>query len=61
MFGDEPTIAVEAPGKLLDLLDQRKIAKAAKDWAVADKIRDEIAAAGWKIVDAPEGARLEKT
>lgn len=61
VFGDEPTIAVEAPGKLLDLLDQRKIAKAAKDWAVADKIRDEIAAAGWKIVDAPEGARLEKT
>jgi cysteinyl-tRNA synthetase len=42
------------------LLDKRKAAKASKDWATADQIRDEIAAAGWKIVDAADGARLEK-
>ena len=61
VFGDEPTSAVSAPSELLDLLEQRKIAKGAKDWATADQIRDQIAAAGWRIVDAAEGARLERT
>ena len=61
VFGDEPAVAVEAPAKLLELLEKRTIAKAAKEWATADQIRAEIAAAGWKIVDAPEGARLERT
>lgn len=59
VFGDEP-VSGEAPPELVDLLDQRKVAKANKDWATADQIRDEIAAAGWKIVDAADGARLEK-
>jgi cysteinyl-tRNA synthetase len=32
----------------------------AKDWATADRLRDQIAQAGWKIVDGPQGARLER-
>jgi cysteinyl-tRNA synthetase len=60
VFGDEPEVAGDAPAELVALLDQRKDAKASKDWAAADKIREEIAAAGWKIVDTPAGARLEK-
>lgn len=60
VFGDEPAAAEEAPAELVQLLDKRKEAKANKDWAAADQIRDEIAAAGWKIVDTPAGARLEK-
>jgi len=59
VFGDEP-VSGEAPPELVALLDKRKEAKANKDWATADQIRDEIAAAGWKIVDAATGARLEK-
>lgn len=59
VFGDEP-VASEAPPELVALLDKRMAAKANKDWATADQIRDEIAAAGWKIVDAAAGARLEK-
>ncbi|MFK7742715.1 MAG: cysteine--tRNA ligase [Planctomycetota bacterium] len=62
IFGDEPVAdtASEAPSELLKLLDERKAAKAGKDWARADAIRDEVQAAGWKIVDTPEGARLER-
>lgn len=60
VFGDEPKATSDAPAELLALLDKRKQAKANKDWAVADQIRDEVSAAGWKIVDTPAGARLEK-
>ncbi len=59
VFGDEP-VASDAPPELVALLAKRKVAKASKDWATADQIRDEIGAAGWKIVDAAAGARLEK-
>jgi cysteinyl-tRNA synthetase len=60
VFGDEPAVASDAPAELLALLEQRKAAKANKDWALADQIRDQVAAAGWKIVDGAGGARLEK-
>tara|TARA_R110002072_G_scaffold87129_7_gene196728 strand:+ start:42716 stop:44149 length:1434 start_codon:yes stop_codon:yes gene_type:complete len=60
VFGDEPKATEDAPAEMLALLANRKAAKANKDWAAADQIRDEIAAAGWKIVDTPAGARLEK-
>ncbi|HEB54197.1 MAG TPA: cysteine--tRNA ligase, partial [bacterium] len=61
VFGDEPaSVGDEAPAELQALLAERKQAKADKDWARADAIRDQVAAAGWKIVDTPQGARLEK-
>ncbi|MCB9879965.1 MAG: cysteine--tRNA ligase [Planctomycetes bacterium] len=61
-FGDEPVADAtgSAPAELLELLEQRKAAKAAKNWAEADALRDRIAQAGWKIVDTPQGARLEQ-
>ena len=62
VFGDEPAADAtgEAPAELLALLAERAEAKAAKDWARADALRDQIAAAGWRIVDAASGARLER-
>ena len=59
-FGAEPAAREEAPAELQELLAQRVAAKAAKDWAQADALRARIAAAGWKIVDTAQGARLEK-
>ena len=59
VFGDEP-VTSEVPAELLSLLDKRTEAKANKDWAAADQIRDQVTALGWKIVDAAGGARLEK-
>jgi cysteinyl-tRNA synthetase len=61
-FGPEPKADTtsDAPAELLALLPARKAAKQAKDFATADRIRDQIAAAGWKIVDTATGARLER-
>ncbi len=42
------------------LLEERLRARSAKDWALSDRIRDELAGRGWKVVDSPEGQRLEK-
>ncbi|MGC6489306.1 MAG: cysteine--tRNA ligase [Planctomycetota bacterium] len=62
VFGDEPVADApgDAPPELLVLLQERASAKAEKDWARADALRDRILAAGWKIVDTPDGARLER-
>lgn len=44
-------------GKVVDmLLEQRAIAKANKDWATSDKIRNELSALGFEIKDAKDGA-----
>ena len=46
----------EVFGRVVDmLLEQRAAAKAAKDWAVSDKIRDELAALGFEIKDTKDG------
>ncbi|WP_456696942.1 cysteine--tRNA ligase [Aeromicrobium sp. P5_D10] len=39
------------------LLEQRQEARAAKDFATADRVRDQLAAAGIDIEDTPQGAR----
>ncbi len=42
----------------LELLAQREAARAAKEWAEADRLRDELRAAGWEVRDGPQGAEL---
>ena len=37
------------------VLEQRKAAKAAKDWATSDKIRDDLKALGIQIKDGKDG------
>ena len=45
-----------AYGKVVDmLLEQRMKAKANKDWAASDKIRDELAALGFEVKDTKDG------
>lgn len=47
----------EAYGKVVDmLLEQRAIAKANKDWATSDMIRNELTALGFEIKDTKDGA-----
>ena len=47
----------EAYGKVVDMvLSLRSKAKADKDWATSDKIRDELAAAGFEVKDTKDGA-----
>ena len=38
-------------------LERRAAARAAKDWATADEVRDRLAAAGVEVTDTPDGAQ----
>jgi len=40
---------------VLTMINQRADARASKDWATADRIRDAIAAAGIVLEDGPDG------
>ena len=50
----------EAPSEVAELAARRREARDAKDFAGADRLRDEIAAAGWEVRDVaePPGYRL---
>jgi cysteinyl-tRNA synthetase len=48
----------DAPEELRRLAEERDEARAARDFERADRIRDELADAGWEIRDTPDGARL---
>jgi cysteinyl-tRNA synthetase len=48
----------EAPDELQRLAAEREEARAARDFERADRIRDQLADAGWEIRDTPDGARL---
>ena len=39
------------------MIEQRQAARVAKDFATADKIRDELAAKGIKLLDTKDGVR----
>ena len=41
------------------LVAQRTAARAAREWAKADELRDAIAALGWQVNDTPNGPELE--
>jgi cysteinyl-tRNA synthetase len=41
-----------------DLLARREQARAARDWAEADRLRDELTALGWEVRDSPAGPEL---
>jgi cysteinyl-tRNA synthetase len=45
---------IQAPLEIRVLAEKRKEAKWAKDWAKADKLRDEISQAGRVVKDTPE-------
>ncbi len=44
---------VEAPAEIRALAQERQTARAARDFAASDRLRDEIASAGWEVRDVP--------
>lgn len=56
----EKLTAHEAPEALQELLAEREAARKAKDYAAADRLREEIEARGYHIDDSPEGPTLSK-
>ncbi len=50
--------AVEVPSDVAALVEKRLQARADKDWAASDRLRDEIAALGWIVEDGKAGAKV---
>jgi cysteinyl-tRNA synthetase len=50
--------AAGPPPEALDLARDRDRARAERDYAAADRIRDELAGLGWDARDTPDGTRL---
>lgn len=52
--------SVEAPENIKKMAAERVAAKAAKDWVLADKLRDQIDIAGWNVIDTKDGIKIIK-
>ena len=48
------------PEEIQQLVEQRTAARAAKNWAESDRLRDEIAAKGFVVEDTREGAKVKR-
>ena len=51
---------VAIPDDVKAMLDQRAAARAAKNWAESDRLRDALAAQGWLVKDSKEGQTCTK-
>ena len=50
----------EIPQEILELVEQRKQARAEKNWAESDRIRDLITEKGYSIKDTKDGVQIEE-
>ena len=51
----------EEPGEeVLGLAANRELARRERDWATADRLRDELAEVGWAVEDTPDGPILSR-
>ena len=48
----------DAPAEVLALVEERERARAGRDFAAADRLRDQISGLGWAVEDTPQGPRL---
>lgn len=53
--------AAGIPLDIATLAEQRQAARAAKDWAQSDRLREELLARGWMVKDTKDGAKLSRT
>ena len=60
MFQQPAPEKVEIPAEIAALLKQRQQARAAKDWAKSDDLRNQIAAAGYLVKDTPHGQEVTR-
>ena len=52
--------SIEVPDEVTALAELRAAARAAKDWAESDRLRDAIAELGWTVTDSKDGQQLQR-
>jgi len=60
LFDFEEAVDAELASYVEDQIARRQQAKASRDWALADQIRDELRAKGVVLEDTPQGVRWKK-
>jgi len=53
--------SVVIPADIQALVERRDEARASRDYPDADRLRDELAALGWEVVDGPDGSAVKPT
>lgn len=62
MCVNAPPLEEDQPSQeVIALVEQRVLARASKNWAESDKLREEIAALGWTVQDSKDGYTLVKS
>lgn len=51
---------IDLPQEVLDILEERKLARENKDFTLSDTLRDKLIDIGYKILDTKEGQKIEK-
>ena len=57
---DEEDLKEDLPKDIIELIEQRKTARANKDWAKSDELRDLILSKGYIVKDSKDGMTVEK-
>ncbi len=60
VLGIEPDKEESIPSEIAELAEKRQAARAQKDWAEADRLRDELKALGYELKDTPDGVKINK-
>ncbi len=48
----------DPPAEVLSLVEARETARSRREWTTADDLRNQIAALGWQVQDAPSGTEI---
>jgi cysteinyl-tRNA synthetase len=48
------------PVEVMEMAEKRCAARAAKDWATADAMRDQLKELGWVVEDSADGFRVKR-
>ncbi len=59
VLGIDVRIEQELSAEVIELVKRRQEVRAAKDWAAADAIRDELKALGYVVEDTPNGPKVK--